>query len=115
MSLFESAIAGSQQALQELTKLVEEVAETIGRSKIIKLNSRFVFPGVKNKEGQSILSTIISELSLREVFTTALKEAAGIKHNICVKLQGDEKRRPFEDVAMTFVKDMLENIPFSDW
>lgn len=106
---------GNEKALEELTRLVKDIAYTIGNSKIIKFNSRFVFPGVKSKGGKLILNSILTGLNLKEVFTEVLKQAAGIKHNICVKLEGDERRRPFEDVAMTYVQDMLDSIPVEDW
>jgi hypothetical protein len=111
----EIAKQNNPMALMMLIHLVESVGKSYGRSRITKFNSRFVFPGVRNEDGELILNQIFRELNLRKIFTTALKKAAEIKHNICVKLLGDEKRRPFEDVAMTYVQDMLDKISVSDW
>jgi len=114
-SILKEAKKNNPDALRILIRLVESVGKSYGRSRIITFNSRFVFPGVRDEDGELILNQIFSELNLREIFTTALKKAAEMKHNICVKLLGDEKRRPFEDVAMTYVQDMVDEIPVSDW
>lgn len=113
--LFKLALDGNSLAIKELNTIVREHGEYYGSQRALIRRSRFVSPGVRNQNGENIFSQILKELNLKEVFTKALKQAAGIEHNICVKLEGDERRRPFEDVAMTYVQDMLDSIPVEDW
>jgi hypothetical protein len=72
--------------------------------------------GRKDPARKNLLSNnVLREFDLREVAQNAYRQFLNIKHHIFMKVPQDPNKRPFQDVAATYIRDIIAKIPINAW
>jgi hypothetical protein len=105
----------------EALRQLREYAASLGQAyaKAMQQNyrgTRFLQIGGRKDPNVSDLlnNNVLREFDLREVAQNAYRQF-NIKHHIFMKVPQDPNKRPFQDVAATFIRDIIAKIPINVW